>query len=98
VLLLWTFGRKRLATAGVLWWPYMTVSVWCTAAVLWPVAPVTCAVLLGLLAGVPVICKTVVVYDMNAGAFPLDTFFGLVPVIVFPPVLFVVNGVLVAVL
>lgn len=94
----WSYGRKRLGLTAAVWWPYMAITVWCTAAVLWPVAPVTCAVLLAFGAGVPVICKTVLVYDMQAGAFPLDTFFGLVPVIVFPPALFVVNCVLVAVL
>ncbi len=76
----------------------MAASVWCTVTTLGPVAPVTCGVLLAVLAGVPMLCKVVVVYDMAVGAFPLDTIFGMVPVIVFPAVFFVLNGVLVAVL
>jgi hypothetical protein len=98
LVLAWSYAGKRLGVTAVVWWVFMAASVWCLVAVLWPVAPVTCAVLLVLFAGVPVLCHTVILYDMVVGAFPLDTFFGLVPVIVVPPVFLVLNGVLVAVL
>lgn len=96
--LMWSFGRKRLGLAGVLWWPYMGVSGWLLGALLWPVSPVLAVAVVALAVGVPVLCLSVVGYDMVRGAFPADTFFGLIPALVAPPVLFVLNGVLTAVL
>lgn len=98
IALVWSFIRKRLALAGLLWWPFMGVSGWLLGLLLWPVSPVLAVALLVIAIGVPVVCLTVVGYDMLAGAFPADTFFGLIPPLVFPPAVFVLNCILTAAL
>ena len=89
--LVWTYSCKRLWAALLLWFGSMAISGTVTVMLLWPVAPVLCVLLLVVLAGVPLLCLTVVGYDMAVGAFPLDTVFGLVPVIVFPPVFYLLS-------